>query len=102
MRTTPDRVRIQTVEALPGYRLRLGLSDGRTVERAFPDFATPIGPMDAPLQDPAYFAQARVDPELETVVWPNGYDICPDVLIWGVDADGNLLRQAAVADDRRR
>jgi len=29
-----DRVRIQSVEALSGYRLRVGLSDGRTVERA--------------------------------------------------------------------
>jgi len=86
-----DRVRIQSIEALPGYRLRVGLSDGRTVERAFPDLATPIGPMDAPLQDPAYFAQVRLDPDLETAVWPNGYDICPDILIWGVDADGNLL-----------
>jgi hypothetical protein len=28
-------VRIQSVEALPGYRLRLGLSDGRTIERDF-------------------------------------------------------------------
>lgn len=90
-----DRVRIQSVEALPGYRLRLGLSDGRIVERAFPEFATPIGSMDAPLKDPAYFAQARLDPELETVVWPNGYDICPDVLILGLDADGNLLAPTA-------
>lgn len=86
-----DRVRIQSVDALPGYRLRLGLSDGRTVERAFPEFATPIGPMDAPLKDPAFFAQARVDPALETVVWPNGYDICPDILIRGLDEEGNLL-----------
>jgi hypothetical protein len=85
------RIRIQSVEALPGYRLRVGLSDGRTVERAFPELATPIGSMDAPLQDPAYFAQVRLDPDLETAVWPNGYDICPDLLIWGVDADGNLL-----------
>jgi hypothetical protein len=33
-----------------------------------------------PLQDPDYFAQVRVDPELGTVVWPNGYDLDPDVL----------------------
>jgi uncharacterized protein DUF2442 len=86
------RVRIQTVEALPGYRLRLGLSDGRTIERDFAaEVAAPIGPMDAALQDPQFFAQVRVDPEVETVVWPNGYDMDPDVLIWGVDADGNLL-----------
>jgi len=33
-----------------------------------------------PLRDPAYFAKLRVDPELGTVVWPNGADLDPDVL----------------------
>jgi hypothetical protein len=97
-----DRVRIEHVEALPGYRLRLGLSDGRTIERDFAaELAAPIGPMDAPLQDPSFFAQVRLDPELETVVWPNGYDMDPDVLILGVDADGNLLLPPALAEERR-
>ena len=32
------------------------------------------------LQDPGYFAQVGVDPELGTVVWPNGFDLDPDVL----------------------
>jgi hypothetical protein len=96
------RVRIQSVEVLPGYRLRLGLSDGRTVERDFAEqLAGPTGPMKAPLKDPAFFAQVRVDPDLETVVWPNGYDMDPDVLIWGVDADGNLLAPSEHVDARR-
>ncbi|MQA29448.1 MAG: DUF2442 domain-containing protein [Luteitalea sp.] len=93
--TRMDRVSIQSVEALPGYRLRLGLFDGRTVER---DLSHLVPGPDAhpdnvfrPWVDPAYFAQVRVDPELETVVWPNGVDLGPDVLIWGVGADGNLL-----------
>ncbi len=78
-----DRVHIQRVEALPGYRLRLGLSDGSTIERDFAaELAAPIGPMDAPLQDPAFFAQVRVDPDLQTVVWPNGYDMDPDALMY--------------------
>ena len=34
----------------------------------------------APLKDPAYFARVPVDPELGTIVWPNGADIDPDVL----------------------
>ncbi len=34
----------------------------------------------APLKDPAYFSQVRVDPELGTVSWPNGADLDPDVL----------------------
>jgi hypothetical protein len=29
---------------------------------------------------PAYFSQVRVDPELGTVVWPNGADLDPDVV----------------------
>ena len=77
-------VRIQSVEALPGYRLRLSLTDGRTIERALGDqLAGPVGPMFEPLKDPAYFAQVRVDPMWSTVVWPNGVDLDPDVLIWG-------------------
>lgn len=34
----------------------------------------------APLQDPSEFAKVRVDPELGTIVWPNGADLDPDVL----------------------
>jgi len=34
----------------------------------------------APLRDPGYFAQVRVDPELGSVSWPNGADMAPDVL----------------------
>lgn len=78
------RLRIEHVEPLPGYRLRLGLSDGRVIERAFaPELEGPVGPMLAPLKDPDYFNQVRVDPELETVVWPNGFDMDPDRLIHG-------------------
>jgi hypothetical protein len=33
-----------------------------------------------PLRDPQRFAEVRVDPELGTIVWPNGADIDPDVL----------------------
>ena len=32
------------------------------------------------LADPDFFALAAVHPRLRTVVWPNGADICPDVL----------------------
>jgi Protein of unknown function (DUF2442) len=90
-------VHIQTVEALPGYRLRLGLSDGRTVER---DVSHLLPGPDAhpdnvfrPWLDPAYFAQVTLD-SWPAPTWPNGVDLDPDVLIWGVDADGNLLKPA--------
>ena len=32
------------------------------------------------LRDPSYFRQVRIDPELRTVVWPNGLDPAPELL----------------------
>lgn len=32
------------------------------------------------LLDDRFFRQVRVDRELGTIVWPNGADVCPDVL----------------------
>lgn len=33
-----------------------------------------------PLRDPLLFAQARVDPEWGTIVWPTGADLSPEFL----------------------
>lgn len=33
-----------------------------------------------PLRDPTYFRRVRVNPDVGTIVWPNGADLCPDVL----------------------
>jgi hypothetical protein len=33
-----------------------------------------------PLRDPEFFARLRVNPYIGTIVWPNGADLCPDVL----------------------
>lgn len=73
-------LRVRDVEALDDLRLRLTLTDGTAVEHNVA--ALMSGPVFEPLvRDPALFAQARV--EGGTVVWPNGADLCPDVLIWG-------------------
>ena len=64
---------------LDGYRLLLRYEDG--VEGV-----VDLGPVIsfrgvfAPLKDPAYFSQVKVDAELGTVSWPNGADLDPDVL----------------------
>jgi hypothetical protein len=73
-------LRIQEVEALEGFRLRFKLTDGSMVERDVS--ALMIGPVFESLKrDPESFRMVRA--EGGTVVWPNGADLCPDVLIWG-------------------
>ena len=73
-------LRIADVTPLPGFRLRLRLTDGEVIERD----AGPLlrGPVFEEIRNrPEAFAQVRTDGG--TVTWPNGADLCPDALIWG-------------------
>ncbi|MGZ6193909.1 MAG: DUF2442 domain-containing protein [Candidatus Binataceae bacterium] len=73
-------LRIREVKALHGFNLRLSLADGAVIERDV--FQLLVGPVFEPIRkDPSLFAKVRA--EGGTVVWPNGADLCPDVLIWG-------------------
>ncbi len=73
-------LRIREVKPLDGFRLRLTLTEGSVVERDVSRLL--VGPIFEPIRaDPAVFARVRV--EGGTTVWPNGADLCPDVLIWG-------------------
>ena len=38
------------------------------------------GPIFEPLRDPGYFSSFWLNPELHTVVWPNGADLAPEFL----------------------
>jgi hypothetical protein len=45
------------------------------------DLSTELeGPVFEPLRDPQLFAQVRLDPDLHTLVWPNGADLAPEFL----------------------
>jgi hypothetical protein len=73
-------VRIREAKLLDNYRVQLTLTDGRVVERDLrPMLAGPV--FEEIRNDEALFRQMRV--EDGTLVWPNGADLCPDVLIWG-------------------
>jgi Protein of unknown function (DUF2442) len=74
------------------YRLEVSFDDGL---RATVDFKPRVLGRQGiwlALHDVDYFKQARIDGDLQTVVWPNGADICPDVL-YGL-ASGKPLPEA--------
>jgi hypothetical protein len=78
MSTRTRTARIQSVEPLEGFVLRLGFDDGSV--RKIDLEAELWGPVFEPLRDPQLFREVRVDEELGTIVWPNGADMDPDVL----------------------
>lgn len=70
--------RITSVEALGGYRLRIGFDDGSSREIDFEPMLE--GELYGPLRDVELFAKVDVDPEVRTLVWPNGADFDPAIL----------------------
>ena len=70
---------IVEVEILEPYRVRLRFDDG--VEGVVDlDRQVHQGGVFEPLLEPAYFRLVRVEPDLGTIVWPNGADLDPAVL----------------------
>ena len=70
---------VEKVEVARAHTLRLVFEDGLVRELEFLTGSNG-GTVFAALDDPAYFAQVRVDPETRTVAWPNGLDLDPAVL----------------------
>ena len=85
-------VRIARVEPLTDFAVRLTFTDNtaRTVDLK-PYLRGPV--FEPLLRDRALFRAVGVDPELGTIVWPNGADLDPDVLYTG--------RSPAWAESRR-
>ena len=71
--------RVVGVAVLRRHVMRLLFDDGIVRDVEFRP-AEAKGSLLVPLADPSYFAEVRVDPELHTVVWPNGLDLAPEVL----------------------
>lgn len=73
-------IRVKEATPIGEFRLRLVLTNGAVVERDVSAILN--GPIFEPLRrSPELFCNLRV--EGGTVVWGNGADLCPDVLIWG-------------------
>ena len=72
-------IRVSAVQPLQGFVLRVTFTDGSQRDIDVDKYLR--GPIFEPLRrDPSLFRSVSVDPELRTLVWPNGADIDPDVL----------------------
>jgi len=70
--------RVVSFDPAGPYTLRVGFEDG--TEQTI-DFRPVLeGEIFGPLRDPDLFRQVQIDPEVHTLVWPNGADFDPATL----------------------
>ena len=70
--------RVTDFQVVGPYRLRVTFRDGVIREIDFEPML--VGSLYRPLRDEAMFRQVRLDPEVHTLVWPNGADFDPATL----------------------
>jgi hypothetical protein len=63
---------------LRDFKVEVTFNDGRRGVADLRDSL--IGKVFEPLRDVKVFGQLRVDPELDTIVWPNGADFAPEFI----------------------
>ena len=84
--------RVQAFEHVGPYTLRIVFDDHT---QQVVDFKPVLaGELYGPLNDPALFNQARLDPEARTLVWPNGADFDPALLHDWPEICGELASHA--------
>lgn len=70
--------RVRGFDIVSDYTLRVAFDDGTEQTIDFQPILA--GEMYGPLHDPKLFKQVRIDPEVGTLVWPNGADFDPATL----------------------
>lgn len=83
--------RVRDFEIVGNYTLRVAFDDG--TERVIDFQPVLAGELFGPLSDLTLFNQVRVDPEVRTLVWPNGADFDPATLHdWNCYVDALIER----------
>jgi hypothetical protein len=80
----PNLVSVQSVQLRERSVVYVTFTDGSARDIDLEPYLH--GPLFDPIrQDPKLLAKVYVDPETETLTWPNGADIDPDVLYYDGD-----------------
>jgi hypothetical protein len=69
---------VSSFEVVGPYTLRVSFEDGTSQTIDFEPVLS--GELYSPLRDLTLFNEVRVDPEVHTLVWPNGADFDPATL----------------------
>ena len=78
--------RVESFEVVAPYTLRVRFGDG--AEQVINFRPVLAGELYGPLRELSLFEQVRLDPEVHTLVWPNGADFDPATLHdWPEHAD---------------
>lgn len=84
-------IRIRSITVLEKYRVHIELTNGEQKTIDLEPFLQ--GPIFEPLRNnPKLFRTVKVDKAIGTIVWQNGADIDPDVLIGKEKADWMKVR----------
>jgi hypothetical protein len=67
--------KVRSVKIVAPYTLRVGFDDA--TEQTIDFRPVLAGELYGPLHDLAIFNRVRIDPEVHTLVWPNGADFDP-------------------------
>ena len=83
---------VKSFEIVAPYTLRIDFDDSTTQTINFE--AILKGELYGPLRDLSLFNQVKLDPEFETLVWPNGADFDPETLHNWPDYESALRERA--------
>lgn len=77
-RELASMLHIKSVKYIADFKIWVAFDDG--AEGQVDLNGQLVGPVFDPLKDKSFFSRVSVDPELETIVWPNGADLAPEFL----------------------
>ena len=75
---------IEEIVNVNGYVVTLRFNTGETrvvdLEQCLRDWVKQPGDAFSELLKPDFFSRVQLEPEMGSLKWPNGIDLCPDVL----------------------